>query len=119
MTSYDDFIRNVRSRLHPGVRQRRESARVKIDKKVRFEEGIQATIHDFNFRYFTLSQISNLQQEELTLQLPNTSLHLKKANDIRPSYGVLYELTNAQELLRQGIQLYQIVEFINEMEVTL
>lgn len=119
MTSYDDFIRNVRLRLRPGIRQRRESARVKIDKKVRFEEGIQATIHDFNFRYFTLSQISNLQQEELTLQLPNTSLHLKKANDIRPSYGVLYELTNAQELLRQGIQLYQIVEFINEMEVTL
>ncbi len=117
MTSYDDFIRNIRLRLHPGIRQRREAARVKINKVIRFEEGIQAVIYDFNFYYFTLMQISDSQQDELTLRLPALSLQLKKVKDIIAHHGTLYELTNAQEVLNHGIQLYQIVEFINEMEV--
>lgn len=98
----DDLQRNIARRMAKPTAQRRKQARVIINRKVHFVGGVVGFVHDFNYRYMS---ISNLDLPMLELHLDdNIVLNLKRTTKtITKSGATLFEVTNLQKLTEEGV----------------
>ena len=99
VTSFDDLVSNASRRLETQRTEMRALPRIQLERFVRFEEGISATLIDFNFKYVLLRGLSE-SAETLTL-LPRVGIRIELENSNKPmsSPGVtLYRVVNWEEL---------------------
>ncbi|WP_317855300.1 glycosyltransferase family 2 protein [Chakrabartyella piscis] len=112
---FDDMKRNVLNRLVKPEIQRRKYARIDIGQRVVFEDGAMGYIHDFNFKYFTISDFVEKQtsEEELyelrcpdgtVMQLLNTHKSVEKYN------ATLFQVMNLEQLTLSGVNLTKTID---------
>ncbi len=112
---FDGIQRNISRRLERVQSQRRKQARVNIQKRIRFTNGTTAYIHDFNFKYFAISDLTESGVNKggsYELHCPDgTLLHLQNTNiQVEKYNATLFQVTNLQELMENGVNLTQMLD---------
>lgn len=114
-TIFDDIKRNITRRLAVAKAQRRKQPRVAVNKPICFKDGSTGYIHDFNFRFFTVSNLvkaTTTDNELYELHCPDgTILQLKNTNTKVDKYNAtLFQVMNLQQLIHNGVNLTQMID---------
>lgn len=94
ITPYDDIVRNVKNRINKTLFEKRKHPRISINYLATFENGITCTLTDFNFQYFSCSNLNNsvyLNEELVLITQSGIRVILKRVG--------LSSLENHKELL--------------------
>ena len=99
VTAFDDLVNNASQRLEKQRSEMRALPRIQLERFVRFEEGVSATLIDFNFKFALLRGMSE-KADTLTL-VPRAGVQIVLQNSNKPmtTPGVtLYNVVNWEEL---------------------
>ncbi len=99
VTAFDDLVNNASQRLEKQRSEMRSLPRIQLERFVRFEEGVSATLIDFNFKFALLRGMSE-KADTLTL-VPRAGVQIVLQNSNKPmtTPGVtLYNVVNWEEL---------------------
>ena len=111
----DDLRRNIQRRFSTPLAQRRKLARIEIEKYIVFDDGTKGFVHDFNYKFFSISRLVP-HRDVLELKVLNgVVIKLKNTNKMNNKLNTtLFEVVNLKELTERGVHLEQIVnELIN------
>jgi cellulose synthase (UDP-forming) len=96
VTAFDDIVNNASQRLENKHSETRALPRIELNRVVRFEEGISATMLDFNFKFVLLRNLSQIA-DRLTLI---------------PCNGIRIELEHMKKsMITPGVTLYRVVNW--------
>ena len=96
VTAFDDLVNNASQRLETQRTEMRTLPRIRLERSVRFEEGVSGTLIDFNFKFMLLRGLSE-NLDKLTLS---------------PRNGVRIELENTKKAMTTpGVILYKVVNW--------
>lgn len=112
-TIFDDVKRNIRLRLSVAPAQRRKQARVDINRFVGFVGGGSGYIHDFNYHFFAISNLTAVADADGCITMIGEDGSILKLKDtgkvIAKNNSKLFEVANLDELIEKGIDLSKII----------
>ncbi|MGV8907071.1 MAG: glycosyltransferase family 2 protein [Acetobacterium sp.] len=120
-TAYDDITRNIHERIKRSVYEKRKSPRIKIDKKIHFSCNSWGKVHDFNYDYFTISdlhsdpkKVNSIYDLELsegkTLRLMEISKHASHSTKLK-----LFRIVNLDHLIADGFHPETLVDELKRL----
>ena len=106
----DDIKRNIERRFYKGIFHKRKLPRVEIKKNVIFEDGTKGFIHDFNYQFLSISNMTQ-NHDVLKLVINDITLELKKRKDDSKNQNAkLFEVMNLKELTKKGVHLDKLIK---------
>ena len=111
----DDLKRNIERRVSKSAPQRRKLPRIEIQKYVVFDDGTKGFVHDFNYKFFSISELVP-QRDSLELTVLNgVVIKLKSTNKVSKKQNTtLFEVVNLKELTERGVHLERIVKRVDK-----
>lgn len=107
ITAYDDIVRNIIKRFEKPFFEKRKLPRILLDGIVFFENGGSCILHDFNYRYFSVSELYTTTPTDHPLTLITNSgvTLLLKRTEIVSANGKeeLLELMNLESLSEHNL----------------
>ncbi len=114
-TISDDIRRNIERRVLKTLQPLRKQTRFDIQKQVQFEDGACGFVHDFNYKYFSISAFSDTNEDPdfiyrvvcsdgTTLELQRTPLSAGAHS------ATLFKLLNLQALIEKGVNFDKLIE---------
>ena len=106
VTAYDDMVRNVKKRMEKPSSDKRKLPRVPLNTTITFAEGGSCTVHDFNYQYFSVSNLALPETAgRLTLVTSSgiTVLLRRTATTVAGGTRELLEVENLEPLAEAGL----------------
>ena len=99
VTAFDDLVNNASQRLETQRTEMRTLPRIRLDRSVRFEEGVSGTLIDFNFKFMLLRGLSENMDKLTLLPRNGVRIELENTNKTMTTPGVmLYKVVNWEEV---------------------
>ena len=102
-TAYDDFIRNIQFRIKKAQMERRKSIRINTQKTIRFENGTTGCIEDFNFKYISVSQLRQYDEDlEYYKWITDSNINLLLKPEKNLSDRILFKIVNLDAIIQNN-----------------
>jgi len=99
VTAFDDLVNNASQRLEKQRSEMRALPRIQLERFVRFEEGVSATLIDFNFKFALLRGLSEKADTLTLVPRSGVQIQLQISDKAMTTPGVtLYNVVNWEEL---------------------
>lgn len=102
-TAYDDFICNIQFRIKKAQVERRKSIRINTQKTIRFENGTTGCIEDFNFKYISVSQLRQYDEDlEYYKWITDSNINLLLKPEKNLSDRILFKIVNLDAIIQNN-----------------
>ncbi len=118
----DDIRRNIYRRIMIAESQRRKHPRIDINKRVCFTNEATGFVHDFNYKYFAISDFfSNGHKDTENFYLSfdhGVVLELVKTDKVvEKNNALLFQVMNLDELAEEGVDIDILVTKLRSIDV--